>query len=238
MAEYTEKHYDAAISSQLRQLEEDTAIHGDILNFRDKVAALSFTLGVDVHHENSPSKIFIPDKFYEKIQQLLTADEKHQKGLSPETRAFYNALEAIFEEEIPGAEIFKNSATDKSRRADKKFRMAIDKLTHENASRELPFADDILKFARNIRLVKQGRGRSTEATINTRKDKSSSVFKHLDDYIWCEHLKGTGNTSDIRKAVKHARQCLKDGAPFKEYLSSITYYQLWAQLPGNVFAPF
>lgn len=235
VTEYTKKNHDHAISKQLRQLHQ---LKGDsvsrekeieeplffqesgkleaLSNFRSKVAELSSTLGIDVLHENRQLEVFDPIKFYQDIQRLLTADEKHQERVPPEIRAFYNALEMIFEEEgTPGTKTSRNPNTYQPKKATgPAFQSAI-----KNASKEFPFADDILKFASNIRLIK--RGRHQEARLNVHMSQSSDVFKHLDTYITCEAFRAQGL---VREAVAQCKTSIKnDRAPFSDYLKSLEH---------------
>lgn len=242
VTEYTTKHHDFNVSSRLLQLKGDTAAHekkteegplfsresdeqGNYWNFNKnlnvRVAGLSSSLGIDVIHGNRQLTRFDPDQFYQDIQQLLKDYKKLEKELNkspdstlpeykPGAKAFFDALEAIFEEEKSGAGTSRDLATAK-------FERSINQLKREGAhmDKELNLVTDILKFARNLTLVKQGD--YIGAIRNMQDDKSSDTFSYLDDYIRCEYYK----QEFASEAIKFCERCLRCGAPFSDYLSSL-----------------
>ena len=246
VTEYTTEHHDFAVSSRLLQLKGCTAVHekktekGSLFsresceqgnhrnfntNFYERVAELSSILGVDVLHGNRQTGKFDPDRFYQHIQQLLKDRNKLKEELQkpssftlveskPGVHAFFTALEVIFEEEQSGAMISKNLA-------EARFKASIDQLKQGDAQadRTLNLAPDILNFARNLKLIKQGD--YSTALKNLSADKASDTFNYLDDYIRCEFYRA----EHPEVVIEFCEQCLARGAPFLDYLSSLSQEQ-------------
>ena len=160
------------------------------------------------------SDLFQPDRFYDEIKRWLPADEFQEKELKeslrygfaengPKVEIFRDGIKALFEEGgLPAA---------------KKVEHSIVGLTRINESGSGPewlrYSVDILKFAKNLRLVEEGYLK--EALKNVERAEEHQ-FKYLDEYIRFRVLEKTGKTD---QAAEVCKQGVIKGYPFLNYLT-------------------
>lgn len=182
--------------------------------FPDRLHVLYIRAGMDEY-----KKVFHPGIFLEELREWLADDKKHQKGLSefeekvPQVRIFHDAIKAIFEEE---------SADTKESRdlAAKKYKQSLARLAEHKRKGSLSTAlyasDHMLRFARNLVLIKQGRLYDPEITSEK---KAPDQMSHLDLYIYCHRLQKTG---EINRAITLCRQIgIANNYPFLNYLEEL-----------------
>lgn len=191
----------------------------DLTNFPERFFALCFMLGAKGNIIDN-NWLFKPDEFYQEIRKWLADDETKNEELdnllemefstqppiesiSFEIKTFRQAIQAIFKE--------KNVTAAMS--AEESLAKLV--LYKEPKTSILSYALDILNFAKNLKLVKEGV--YNEAIKNIKKNASRNL-KHLDEYIRCQILRKCGK---IDQAIENCEQGLLKGFPFEKYLSDL-----------------
>lgn len=191
----------------------------DLTNFPERFFALCFMLGAKGNIIDN-NWLFKPDEFYQEIRKWLADDETKNEELdnllemefstqppiesiSFEIKTFRQAIQAIFKE--------KNVTAAMS--AEESLAKLV--LYKEPKTSILSYALDILNFAKNLKLVKEGV--YNEAIKNIKKNASRNL-KHLDEYIHCQILRKCGR---IDQAIENCEQGLLKGFPFEKYLSDL-----------------
>ncbi len=212
----------------LRKNVEDALIFFDkskqfsnFINFPDRLFVLNILAGIGAY-----KRVFCPEIFYENIKEWLVDDEDNQRRLVeyekelPGLTVFRDGIKAVFEEE--GAD------TEETRRlAAKKFKQSItklDKLAEDKVlSIGLIHSCLILKFARNLSLIKQSRFQDALASAQ---ENGASQFNHLGIYIHCQALEKVGS---IDRAIEMCEQAVRKGHPLSNYLEKLKLSKVAAE---------
>ena len=199
----------------LNFLEKSTQF-ANLINFPDRLFVLYIMAGMDVYERE-----FWPEIFYKNIKEWLVDDEDNQRKLVehekklPGLTVLIDGIKAVFEEEVADTEESRNLAA-------KKFEQSItklDNLAKEGAlSKGLINSGFILKFARNLSLIKQSRFQ--DALAGALVNESDKECEHLNIYIHCQVLAKTGA---IDEAIEICEQGVHKGYPLSNYLKNLKW---------------
>ena len=188
------------------------------IDFVERLFVMHLMLGMGVDGKGK-NEIFQPDDFYNAIQKWLGANKAENEEIkqslekefgqnAPQVKIFRNGIEAIFKYD---------DADPKASEA--RFEQSIDELTKCAEDGTLPemlvCLVPMLKFAKGLRLIKQGC--LDKAMENIGKDQYTGC-SCLDQYLACEVERTMGH---VDNAIKMCRQGIETGYPFSAYLDML-----------------
>ena len=179
---------------------------------------------------------FDPEFFYKEIQRWwLSIDKAKEKKLE-------QIIENSFNENASQVKIFRDGIKaifdDEDILVGEKFEHIIAELSKpwEGQSKPKPWIldhlPDMLKFARNLRLIEKGY--LQEALEKVTSDSEDYEFQYLNKYIHCQVLKESGN---IDQAIEMCKQGLEKGYPFSGCLIRLSAEKTIAEYDAREYEP-
>lgn len=224
-------YYSADICTALAFFRQARKYGSTITDFPEKllVQQLALARGTDSVKDGE----FDPEFFYKEIKEWLSTDEAQEKKLektiansfnenTSQAKIFRDGIKAIFDDEdILVAEKFEHVIAELSKPWEDQSKPWI--LDH------LP---DMLKFARNLRLIEKGY--LQEALEKVTSDGEDYESQYLNEYIHCQVLKESGK---IDQAIEVCERGLKKGYPFSGYLTHLRAEKITDEYDAREYEP-
>ena len=221
-------YFDDETAKALVFFKQAEELHEDHVNLSEGLLIMQLMLGI-----NTNNRVFRPEEFYKELEvwsrpdtidtvNIIDGEELAQLLASqpggvahPGTGAFFDGVK-LFRRGIRTILEEKNINSEASRTTFEQTFARLARYSDGDQSLLLKNSDRMLKFARDLTLLKNG---CFHEALKSAMKNETGKLEHLNDYIYCRALEAMG---DIDGAIQRCMQCTSSGYQvFSNYLKTL-----------------